>query len=330
VYFCGIDAPYSMTKIGKDIALAKQLLESGQLVAIPTETVYGLAANGLDPVAVARIFEAKNRPSFNPLILHVASVEQAKALTREFPTKAQQLADVFWPGPLTIVLPKHDSVPEIATGGLDTVALRIPAHSLALELLRALNFPLAAPSANPSGYVSPTQALHVAEQLGEKVAYILDGGASSVGVESTIVMVKGDEVFLLRQGGISEETLKQVVGAITIAPGTPDKPQAPGMLLNHYATGKRIWLGNLNQLHAQHFDRTIGVLAFKAPLPEIPLERQRILSPKGDLTEAAANVFAYLRELDKLDIDLIIAEPVPNEGIGRAVNDRLHRASGGM
>lgn len=319
-----------MTKIGKDIALAKQLLESGLLVAIPTETVYGLAANGLDPVAVARIFEAKNRPSFNPLILHVATVEQAKALTREFPPKAQQLADVFWPGPLTIVLPKHESVPEIATGGLDTVALRIPAHSLALELLRSLSFPLAAPSANPSGYVSPTQALHVAEQLGDKVAYILDGAASSVGVESTIVMVKGDEVYLLRQGGISEETLRLVVGNLIIAPGTPDKPQAPGMLLNHYATGKRIWLGNLSQLHAQHYNRNIGVLAFKKPLAEIPIERQRILSHKGDLTEAAANVFAYLRELDKLDIDLIIAEPVPNEGIGRAVNDRLHRASGGM
>ncbi|CAN5187198.1 L-threonylcarbamoyladenylate synthase [soil metagenome] len=317
-----------MTKIGKDIALAKQLLESGQLVAIPTETVYGLAANGLNPVAVARIFEAKNRPSFNPLILHVADVAHAKALTRDFPTKAQQLADVFWPGPLTIVLPKHASVPEIATGGLDTVALRVPAHSLTLELLRSLDFPLAAPSANPSGYSSPTQALHVAEQLGERVAYILDGGPAAVGVESTIVMVKDDKVYLLRQGGISEETLQAVVGQIIVNTDAHDKPLAPGMMLNHYAPRKTVLLGNLRQLQAEHFNAKLGVLAFMNPLPEVPEDQQRILSPSGDLAEAAANVFAYLRELDKLELDFIITELVPNEGIGRAVNDRLSRASG--
>ncbi len=318
-----------MTKIGKDLALAKQLLQNGQLVAIPTETVYGLAANGLNPEAVARIFEAKNRPSFNPLILHVADLEHAVALTSEFPPKARQLAEVFWPGPLTLVLPRHESVPDIVTGGLDTVAIRVPAHSLTLQLLRSLDFPLAAPSANPSGYISPTQALHVAEQLGEKVAYILDGAASTVGVESTIVMVKDDSVYLLRQGGTSEEALKAVVGDIIHATTEAhDKPLAPGMLLNHYAPGKRVLLGNLSLLYGQHFQERVGVLAFKEPLPEIPLEQQRILSPKGDLAEAAANVFAYLRELDKLDVDLIIAEPVPDTGIGRAVNDRLKRASG--
>jgi L-threonylcarbamoyladenylate synthase len=227
-------------------------------------------------------------------------------------------------------LPKSEQVPDIVSGGLDTVALRVPAHTLTLELLRALPFPLAAPSANPSGYISPTQALHVAEQLGEKVAYILDGGPATVGVESTIVMVKGDEVYLLRQGGISEETLKLVVGSIIVNTKAPDKPLAPGMMLNHYAPAKRVWLGNLKQLQGQHYRQNIGVLAFMEPLPEVPLENQRILSPKGDLAEAAANVFAYLRELDKLEIDLIIAEPVPNEGIGRAVNDRLLRASGEM
>ncbi len=317
-----------MTKIGKDIALAKQLLETSQLVAIPTETVYGLAANGLNPEAVARIFEAKNRPNFNPLILHVADVAHAKALTREFPAKAQQLAEVFWPGPLTIVLPRHGSVPDIVTGGLDTVAIRIPAHSLTLELLRSINFPLAAPSANPSGYISPTQALHVAEQLGEKVAYILDGGPAAVGVESTIVMVKGDKVYLLRLGGVSEETLRTVVGDIIVTTDAQDKPLAPGMMLNHYAPGKPVLLGNLRELQAKHFKENIGVLAYMEPLAEVPEEQQRILAPSGDLAEAAANVFAYLRELDKLDIDLIIAEPVPDTGIGRAVNDRLRRASG--
>jgi L-threonylcarbamoyladenylate synthase len=316
-----------MTKIGKDLALAKQLLQSGELVAIPTETVYGLAANGLNPEAVARIFEAKNRPSFNPLILHVADTAHARALTSNFPPKAQLLADTFWPGPLTIVLPRHASVPDIVTGGLETVALRVPAHSLTLELLRSLPFPLAAPSANPSGYISPTQPLHVAEQLNDKVAYILDGGASSVGVESTIVMVKDDEVYLLRQGGISEETLMAVVGHIAHAPDAHNQPLAPGMLLNHYAPSKRVLLGNLNLLYGQHYHERVGVLAFKEPLPEVPLAQQRILSPKGDLAEAAANVFAYLRELDKLDIDLIIAEHVPHNGIGRAVNDRLQRAS---
>lgn len=317
-----------MTKIGKDLALAKQLLESGQLVAIPTETVYGLAANGLNPEAVALIFAAKNRPSFNPLILHVATVAQAQALTQAWPPKAQQLADVFWPGPLTLVLPRKNSVPDIVTGGLETVAIRIPAHNLTLELLRGLPFPLAAPSANPSGYVSPTQAMHVAEQLGEQVAYVLDGGPAAVGVESTIVMVTGNEVYLLRQGGISEEAIKAVVGELTITTDADQKPLAPGMLLNHYAPAKRVLLGNLSQLHAQHFNSNIGVLAFKELLPEVPETQQRVLSHKADLAEAAANVFAYLRELDKMDIDLIIAEPVPNTGIGRAINDRLRRASG--
>jgi L-threonylcarbamoyladenylate synthase len=194
-------------EIGKDIQKAKQLIEAKELVAIPTETVYGLAANGLNADAVLKIYKAKNRPTFNPLILHVPYLGEAKKLVKYFPEKALQLAETFWPGPLTLVLPKNDIVPDMVTAGQSTVAIRVPNHPLTLQLLRALDFPLAAPSANPSGYISPTSAIHVQQQLGEKIAYVLDGGECSVGVESTIVKVTEDEVSILRYGGISVEDI---------------------------------------------------------------------------------------------------------------------------
>lgn len=313
-------------KIGKDITAAKALLEKGLLVAIPTETVYGLAANGLDAVAVASIFEAKQRPSFNPLILHVPDQMVWKRLVRDVPAKAQQLADAFWPGPLTLVLPKTELVPDIITAGNDTVAVRMPAHEMTRELLRELPFPLAAPSANPSGYISPTLPQHVQQQLGDQVSYILDGGACTVGVESTIVKVVGDEVTVLRFGGLPLEDIVEVVGEVFI-PEKSANIEAPGMLTSHYAPGKQVLLGNKEQLVAEHPKADVLVLNFSEKMPAVAADKQLVLSANGDLKEAAAALFGHLRALDEMEGSLIIAEPVPDKGLGKAINDRLRRAA---
>lgn len=317
-----------MTKIGIDISVARQLLMDGDLVAIPTETVYGLAANGLNPDAVLKIYEAKERPSFNPLILHVADIEKAKELAESFPIKAQQLAKAFWPGPLTMVLRKKQIVPDIVSAGLDSVGIRIPRHPLTLELLRSLDFPLAAPSANPSGYVSPTAPHHVMQQLGEKVSYILDGGNCEVGIESTIVKVTDNEVVVLRLGGIELEKIEAVIGSINHPP-LKRQIEAPGMMDSHYAPGKKLILGNIRKNFSKYPGKKIGVLSFKENFTETNHVIQLVLSPSGDLHEAARNLFSYLRKLDESNIEIILAELVPDEGLGRAINDRLRRASAG-
>lgn len=316
-----------MVKTGKDIAIARKHLEAGELVAIPTETVYGLAANGRDANAVLKIFEAKNRPSFNPLILHVDSLEKAKELTASFPPKAQQLAEAFWPGALTLILPRATTVPDIVTAGLDTVGVRIPNHPLTLSLLSELDFPLAAPSANPSGYVSPTSPNHVQEQLGDQIAYILDGGDCQVGIESTIVKVDGEIVRVLRLGGLALEEIERVVGPVEVATTNTTKPESPGMLLSHYAPAKPLILGNLTANIDSYSNQKVGVLSFSVRYPEVPDELQLILSPNKDLHEAARNIFGYLRQLDAMDVEVILAELLPEEGLGRAINDRLKRAA---
>lgn len=310
-------------KLGKDIAVAKAHLKKGELVAIPTETVYGLAANGFDAMAVARIYEAKQRPAFNPLILHAASIERVRRLVSVFPPKALLLAEAFWPGPLTLVLPKSELVPELVTAGNSTVAVRVPRHSITLELLQQLDFPLAAPSANPSGYISPTRPEHVLEQLGEQVAYVLDGGPSEVGVESTILKVDGETVTLLRPGGLDIESIEEVVGKITVP--TKSKLEAPGMLASHYAPGKQVLLGDTQALSLQYTDAL--VLAYRQTLRSLPFDRQLVLSPSGNLREAASNLFSHLRQLDAMHGSHIIAELVPNHDLGLAINDRLQRAA---
>lgn len=313
-------------KIGKDITAAKALLEKGKIVAIPTETVYGLAANGTDAVAVASIFEAKQRPSFNPLILHVADQASWKRLVDHVPTKAQQLADAFWPGPLTLVLSKADTVPDIVTAGNDTVAVRMPAHEMTRELLALLNFPLAAPSANPSGYISPTLPQHVLVQLGDKVGYILDGGPSTVGVESTIVKVIGDEVTLLRFGGLPIEDIESVVGKVLL-PEKQANIEAPGMLTSHYAPSKQVLLGDKYQLLQANNIEGVLVLNFSEKVPTVAADKQLVLSANGDLKAAAASLFGSLRKLDAMEGRLIVAEMVPDIGLGKAINDRLRRAA---
>lgn len=316
-----------MAETGTDLLKAKALLEKDELVAIPTETVYGLAGNALSEKALLTIFETKNRPQFDPLIVHVASIDQARELVTDFSPAAEKLAKEFWPGPLTLLLKKKNIIPDLATSGLDTVGIRCPDHPLTLSLLRTLSFPLAAPSANPFGYVSPTQASHVNDQLGNQIGYILDGDASSVGIESTIVGFVDDTPVIYRLGGLSIEKIESIVGKADIQINSSSNPKAPGQLKSHYAPGKRVRLGNLELLLKESHESRIGVIAFQHTVHGIDPSLQIVLSPTGSVVEAARNLFRALREMDKKPVDIILAEQVPEAGLGRAINDRLQRAA---
>jgi L-threonylcarbamoyladenylate synthase len=318
-----------MAEVGVDIERAAAYLRQGQLVAIPTETVYGLAGNALDVKAVSSIFETKNRPSFDPLILHVASLEQVSPFVSEFPEKLKRLAEAFWPGPLTALLPRKASVPDLVTSGLDRVAVRVPNHPLTLALLAQLDFPLAAPSANPFGYISPTQAGHVDAQLGTQIPYILDGGACAVGLESTIVGMEGEQVVIYRLGGLDFSKIEAIVGEVTVQAHSSSNPSAPGQLASHYAPRKPFVLGNLKELVPQLIQqgKEVGVLSFSTHFPVIPADRQVVLSATQDLQEAAQRLFMGMRLLDESPAVVILAEFVPEIGLGRAINDRLKRAA---
>ncbi|MBL6448361.1 threonylcarbamoyl-AMP synthase [Fulvivirga sp. 29W222] len=316
-----------MAIIGKEIGKAKSILESGELVAIPTETVYGLAGNAFNTEAIAKIFKVKNRPSFDPLIVHTYNLEQVNKIVKELPQKARLLAERFWPGPLTLLLPKQVIIPDLVTSGMDTVAVRIPNQPLTLDLLQSLDFPLVAPSANPFGYVSPTSAQHVDDQLGEKIDYVLDGGPCPVGIESTIVGFEGEDAIIHRLGGLSKEKIESIIGKVRLMPHSSSNPKAPGMLKSHYSPGKKVILGDIDFLIKKYGKDRIGIISFTKPAEGIILEHQAVLAPDGDLTTAAKNLFSSLRILDKKDIDLILAEPVPEHGLGLAINDRLKRAA---
>jgi L-threonylcarbamoyladenylate synthase len=311
---------------GTELNVAKEFLIKGALVAIPTETVYGLAGNALNEKSVLSIFEVKNRPAFDPLIIHTDSIAKVKEYVSDFPEKAQRLAEHFWPGPLTLLLPKKQIIPDLVTSGLDTVAVRIPKHPLLLELLAALPFPLAAPSANPFGYISPTNAGHVNQQLGDKIPYILDGGECEVGIESTIIGFEGDDTIVYRLGGLAIEDIENVAGPVMLMPHSSSDPKAPGMLKSHYAPRKPLYLERRNEISGEDSELT-GYLLFDQYLEGVSRQYQRILSPSGDIKEAAHHLFAYLRELDTLPVTTIKAEWVPMTGLGRAINDRLQRAS---
>jgi len=313
-----------MAVIGKDIQRAAQLLEAGELVAIPTETVYGLAANALESTAIAKIFTVKNRPQFDPLIVHVASWHDALQLATDVPPRAITLAQKFWPGPLTLLLPKKDIIPDLVTSGLDRVGLRCPNHKMTQQLLRQTSFPLAAPSANPFGYVSPTTPVHVQEQLGDKIAYILDGGNCAVGIESTIVGFEEDEAVVYRMGGLAVEDIEKEIGKVRVSIHSTSNPKAPGQLQSHYAPRKKVLLGRIAELLSRFRGINAGVLSFQKDYAQ-PF--QVILSPKGNMEEAAQHLFSALRTLDKMPIDIILTELVPDAGIGRAINDRLKRAA---
>ena len=316
-----------MAEIGKDIHRAKAVLDAGGLVAIPTETVYGLAGNALDEEVVAKIFEAKNRPSFDPLIVHTDSLEKIRSFTKSIPTQAEQLASKFWPGPITLLVEKQALVPDLTTSGLNSVACRVPEHQLTLKLLSTLDYPLAAPSANPFGYVSPTSAQHVNDQLGDKVDYILDG-ESQVGIESTIISFIDERPKVLRLGGLSVEDIEGEIGQVDVALHSSSKPSAPGMLKSHYAPRKTIVLLNEVKLHDITDYSEFGAIMFQQQIAELPNDNQLVLSKSGDVKEAAKNLFKFLRELDnRSHIQTIFTEYVPNEGLGRALNDRIKRAT---
>jgi len=308
---------------------AAEIIKKGGIVAFPTETVYGLGADAFNPLAVARIFEVKRRPYFDPLIVHVANPADMKNLAKEIPSNAKKLIEKFWPGPLTIVLLKEEDIPDIVTAGLPTVAIRMPSHPMALSLIKESKCPIAAPSANPFGYLSPTTAEHVRDQLGDRVDLILDGGPCPVGVESTIVSFSEGKPRLLRPGGVSLEEIESIIEEIEINLIEEDRPSAPGMLPRHYAPRTPIVL-DWNEKNIDIYkNKKIGLLAFQKTKNHLKFHSVEVLSRKGDLREAAANLFAAIRRLDALHLDLIVAEPIPEIGLGRAIMDRLRRASSG-
>ena len=302
------------------------MLTEGKLVGIPTETVYGLAGNALNMSAVTEIFHAKNRPTFDPLIVHTYSKEKATELVTEMPDYAQKLATAFWPGPLTLLLPGNEKINKLITSGSDLVGIRVPNHPLTLELLKQIKFPLAAPSANPFGYISPTSAQHVVNQLGGEVAYILDGGSCTVGLESTIVGPGKKHPAIYRKGGISQEDIEAIIGPVEVMPYSSSNPKAPGMLDRHYSPRTPILLGNIPELLKKYITKNTAVLSFTKDYRQ-GHPNDKILSPSADTREAAVNFFSSLRELDNLGVDIILAELVPNEALGASINDRLKRAA---
>ena len=307
---------------------AAEIIRRGGVVAFPTETVYGLGADALNPLAVARIFEIKDRPYFDPLIVHISDFEEMSELTVGVPPDAEKLIKRCWPGPLTIVLSKKEAVPDLVTAGLPTVAIRMPKHPVALQLIREAGCPVAAPSANPFGYVSPTTADHVREQLGDRVDLILDGGSCEVGLESTIVSFSEEKPRLLRPGGLPLEEIEAIIGKVETDPVGETAPSSPGRLPRHYAPRTPIlidrWKGDLETYRGKR----VGLLAFREPrIVSFPFDHVEVLSPEGDLREAASNLFAAIRRLDGLDLEMILAEAVPEAGLGRAIMDRLRRAS---
>jgi L-threonylcarbamoyladenylate synthase len=307
------------------IGEAAERLRSGGLVAFPTETVYGLGGDATNAHAVAAIFALKARPSFNPLIVHVADLAEAER-HGTFDARARRLAEALWPGPLSLVVERRKSsrICELACAGGPTVAIRVPGFPVARELLAATGLPVAAPSANPSGYLSPTTAQHVADGFGDADLLVLDGGPSPVGLESTVIDVSGPgPAVLLRAGGMPLAEIERLAGDVT--DGTaPDqeKPQSPGLLARHYAPRLPLRLG------ARHVEKDEALLAFGAPVPA-GAKATRNLSPSGDLVEAAANLFAMLHELERADATRIAVMPIPDEGLGRAINDRLRRGAEG-
>lgn len=309
-----------MTEIVKPdddgLARASAVLRRGGLVAMPTETVYGLGGDASNDRAVAAIYEAKGRPSFNPLIVHVAMVEQADRLV-EFSVMARHLADVFWPGPLTMVLPLRAGAPvsPLVTAGLSTLAVRVPAHPVARALLTAFGGGVAAPSANPSGRVSATTAAHVISGLNGRIDAVLDGGDCAVGIESTILGFVGDRAVILREGGVPAEALAEVLGYVPVARAESDAITAPGQLLSHYAPRGRVRLNVTQPVEGE------TLLGFG------PVDCDLNLSPSGDLIEAAANLFRHFHTLDEMGADRIAVSPVPETGLGAAINDRLRRAA---
>ena len=310
-----------------NLEIAKLSLINDEIIGIPTETVYGLAGNAFSESAIKKIFALKKRPFYNPLIVHIKSASLLNTIARDIPELALWLAEEFWPGPLTLVLKKQPHISDFITAGKDTVAIRVPNHPVALALLEKLDFPLAAPSANPFGSISPTSATHVSNYFEGKLDLILEGGECERGVESTIIGFEDNQPILYRYGSISVEEIEKIVGKLTITVNNDSKPSSPGMLSRHYAPMTNTYLtNNVDELLKNFQGKKIGLLLFKN---EILYEKnliQEVLSKNGDLREAARKLYAALHRLDKSNLDVIIAEKFPNEGLGKTLNDRLERA----
>jgi L-threonylcarbamoyladenylate synthase len=309
------------------IRQAAEIIRKGGIGAFPTETVYGLGADAFNPLAVARIFEVKKRPYFDPLIVHVSSPSDLEKLVTEIPINAKKLMDRFWPGPLTVVLLKKEEIPDIVTAGLPTVALRMPKHKMALSLIELAGCPIAAPSANLFGYLSPTTVEAVREQLDDQIDFLLNGGPCEVGVESTIVSFTEKEPELLRPGGVPLEDIELIIGKVKVIPIGENQPSSPGRFPRHYAPKTPMMLNWSGKNLDAFKGKKIGLIFFRKPDQFLKFDHIEVLSKTGNLREAAANLFAAMRRLDALNLDLILAETVPEIGLGRAIMDRLRRAS---
>lgn len=307
----------------EQIAKAAKIIQDGGLVSFPTETVYGLGADAFNPSAVAGIFEAKKRPFFDPLIVHIADINTLDKLCKNIDKKTEKIAEHFWPGPLTLVLEKKKIIPDIVTSGLNTLAVRIPSHPVALSLIESAKTPVAAPSANRFGCLSPTTAEHVNNQLGDNIDLIIDGGSCSIGIESTIIKIDDSGIYLLRAGGTPVEEIEEYAKVKIITREEGKTPEAPGQLPWHYSPEKRVVIADLPPVNKERS----GFLFFSEMPNNSPLEKSLVLSQTGNLREAAANLFSHLHKLDLMDIDIIYAQPVPTGGLGTAIMDRLNKAS---
>jgi len=315
--------------ISDNINLAATILKEHGVIGLPTETVYGLAGNIYSEKAIKEIFYVKQRPLYNPLIVHIKSIEDLQTIAVDIPPIAIELATTFWPGPLTLLLPKKDSVPDLVTAGKQTVAVRIPNHPIALSLLNLIDFPLAAPSANPFGMISPTKAQHVDEYFKNQIKMVLDGGACQTGIESTIIGFDNTEVVLYRLGGISREEIEGIAGVVKLFNKNNKAPEAPGMLSKHYAPSTPLlFTDNIEKSIGQFADKKMGLLLFNKAIDSVPENAiQRLLSQGNSLKEAAAKLYDTLHQLDKSNLDIIIAERFPDVGLGNVINDKLIRAS---
>lgn len=318
----------AMAQITSDINLVAASLEKDEVAAIPTETVYGLAGNIYSLKAIREIFRIKQRPLHNPLIVHLPNAEAMAQVASHIPEAALQLANAFWPGPLTLLLPKKETVPDIITAGKPTVAVRVPHHPVTQQLLEQLPFPLAAPSANPFGSISPTSAQHVANYFPNDFPYILEGGRCKMGIESTIIGFNSQGPVLYRHGSLAQEAIEAITGPLQIYLRNEEAPLAPGMLLRHYAPATTTLLTHdVETLLAEYQDQKIALLLFQQPVSHPSIIYQEVLSPNGDLEEAAARLYDAMHQLDQVGADIIIAERFPEYGLGRSINDRLERAT---
>lgn len=310
-----------MNKIGSDTINAGRIIRDGGLVIFPTETVYGLGANALDENAVKNIFLVKERPTYDPLIVHIDSLNKISLVVSDFPENAKKLAEKFWPGPLTMILPKNSSIPDIVTSGMSSVGIRIPEHPLALEFLKNADRPVAGPSANKFGYISPTKSSHLSDLAGG-VDYILEGGSCTVGIESTIISLI-DKPTILRKGKITRSEIENVIGEVLVKVNSSSRPEAPGMLEKHYAPATPMEIFNKNR----EYSGKIAFIAFGDNTPDIKFSHISNLSIKEDYIEAGENLYSTLRDLDSGEYDLILTSYIPEKSIGQAINDKLKRAS---